>query len=277
MILITGGTGQLGAAFRALLPDALAPGRAMLDLTRPDELEAAVARLQPTAIINCAAYTAVDRAESEQETALLVNGVSVGVLAGIAAARGIPFVTFSTDYVFDGTATAPYLESAVTNPINTYGRSKLAGEHAAREANPEALVVRTSWVYSSTHRNFVSIVLGRAREGGVRVVADQFGCPTYAPDLADATMRAMERGATGILHITNAGPTTWYEFARAACGAAGLSPDLVTPIAASEYPTAARRPHYSVLASERRRSLGLADLRPWDETLHEVVAAAPPR
>lgn len=277
MILITGGTGQLGSAFRALLPDALAPERALLDLTRPEDLGEAVARLQPEAIINCAAYTAVDRAESEPEMAQLVNGVSVGVLAALAAERGIPFVTFSTDYVFDGTATVPYLESAATNPINTYGRTKLAGEHAAREANPDALVVRTSWVYSSTHRNFVSIIVGRAREGGVRVVADQFGCPTYAPDLAAATMRAMEHGVTGTLHITNSGATTWFEFARAACSAAGLGPDVVTPIETSEYPTAARRPHYSVLGSERRHSLGLDDLRPWEETLHEVVATAPPR
>ena len=274
MILLTGANGQLGTAFRALLPEVITPDRAVLDLSRPGDLETAVSRLEPRAIVNCAAYTAVDTAETDEETAQTVNGTSVGVLAEQAARLGIPFVTFSTDYVFDGTASSPYLESSAPHPINAYGRSKLLGEQAALAANPDALVVRSSWLFSATHRNFVSTILGRAATSDVDVVADQIGCPTYAPDLAAATLRAMENGVSGLLHLTNVGEASWFDLARAACELSGVDPERVRPITTEQYPTRARRPRYSPLGSERRRPLGLADLRPWREALGDALHAS---
>ena len=272
MILITGGSGQLGSAFRSLLPDAITPARDRLDLTRPVELEAAIDRLQPTTIINCAGYTAVDRAETDEHTASLVNGTSVGVLAEAAQRSSIPFVTFSTDYVFDGTATTPYLESATPNPVNAYGRSKLLGERVALAANPDALVVRTSWLFSATHRNFVFTILKLAAIHPVDVVADQTGCPTYAPDLAAATLQALDHGASGLLHLTNAGPTSWFEFARTATTEAGLDPESIRPVTTEQHPRPARRPRCSSLGSARLLELGLAALRPWPEALRVALA-----
>ena len=274
MILLTGGSGQLGAAFRSLLPEANAPDRAALDLARPGDLEAVVDRLQPTAIVNCAAYTAVDAAEADEQTAEKVNGTSVGVLARQAARLGIPFVTFSTDYVFDGSAASPYVESSVPHPINAYGRSKLLGEQAALAAHAGALVVRTSWLFSATHRNFVSTILGLAATRHVDVVADQIGCPTYAPDLAATTLQAMERGVSGLLHITNSGTASWFNLARTACELAGVDPERVRPITTEQHPTKARRPRYTPLGSERRSLLGLHDLRPWQEALRDALAAS---
>jgi dTDP-4-dehydrorhamnose reductase len=197
------------------------------------------------------------------------------VLATYAAAAGIPLITFSTDYVFDGRADSPYVESSPTAPVNAYGRSKEQGERAALAAHPGALVVRSSWVISATHRNFVTTILERAATGPVNVVSDQLGCPTHAPDLAVATMAALERGATGILHLTNRGKASWYQLARAACALAGIDPDRVRPITTEEYPTQAARPHYSVLGSERLENLGLTPLRPWEEALESLVSDLP--
>jgi len=271
MILVTGATGQLGTAVRALVPNALTPGRDTLDLADPAGLPAVIARLEPTAIINCAAYTAVDAAEDDEATATSINGAAVAVLAAAAATRRIPFVTFSTDYVFDGTNASPYLESSPTNPINAYGRSKLAGERAALAAYPAALVIRTSWVYSGTHRNFVTAIVARAATKPVNVVADQTGCPTFAPDLAAAALQAMRLGGSGLLHLTNDGATTWFELARASCAAAGIDPERVQPIRTEDYPTRAQRPRYSVLGSERHAAIGVEPLRSWRDTLAEAV------
>ena len=266
---MTGGTGQLGTAMRALLPDADFPLRAELDLSDPAGVAAYLDRTRPEAIVNCGAYTAVDRAEEEEDLAMVVNGASVGVMARFAAEAGIPFVTFSTDYVFDGTATEPYLESHPTDPVNAYGRSKLVGEREALEAG--GLVIRTSWVISGTHPNFVATMLRLAGEHDtVRVVADQRGCPTCVEDLAPAALAALDAGATGLLHLTNEGETTWHELAAAAIAEAGLEA-MVEPIATEEYPTPAKRPAYSVLASERREDLGLDPLPDWRDTLPRIV------
>ena len=269
-MLLTGGTGQLGTAMRRLVPDADAPVRTELDLSDPAGVAAYLRRTRPDAIVNCGAYTAVDRAEEEEDLATVVNGESVGVMARFAADAGVPFVTFSTDYVFDGTASEPYLESHPTAPINAYGRSKLVGEEAALEA--DGLVIRTSWVISGTHPNFVSTMLRLAAERDtLRVVADQRGCPTCVVDLAPAALAALRSGVTGLLHLTNAGETTWHGLAEAAISGAGLDA-TVEPITTDEYPTPARRPAYSVLGSERREDLGIAPLPDWRETLPQVVA-----
>lgn len=271
MILVTGGAGQLGTAFRKVIPEARFVDQADFDLAEGAALVAALAEAAPEAIVNCAAYTAVDRAEAEEEAATAVNGIAVGIMAAYAAARRIPFLTFSTDYVFPGDGPAPYLESSPTDPINAYGRSKAAGERAALGICPEALVVRTSWLVSGTHPNFVATMLRRAAEGEVSVVDDQVGCPTMADDLAPAAWGALQAGVSGLLHLTNAGETTWFRFARAAAALAGLDPGRIVPCTTADYPTPARRPAYSVLGSERRGPLGLAELPPWESSLPAVV------
>lgn len=271
MILVTGGDGQLGTAFRRVLPKAYFTDASDLDVTRTDALAAALEEWRPEAIINCAAYTAVDRAEQEEERATAVNGAAVGVMAAHAAGRGIPFLTFSTDYVFPGDAAAPYLESSPTGPLGAYGRSKLAGERAALGSYPEALVVRTSWLVSATHPNFLATVLRLAGAGRARVVDDQWGCPTMADDLAPAAWAALQAGVSGLLHLTNSGPTTWFRFARAAVALAGLDSGRVVPCTTEAFPTPARRPAYSVLGSERRGPLGLPDLPHWEASLPAVV------
>ena len=272
MILVTGGSGQLGTAFRKLLPDATYPSRAALDLASPESVLPALQDLAPTAIINCAAYTAVDEAEQEEELASRINGETVGLFAAYAAGKGIPFVTFSTDYVFDGKGSAPYVESDHTDPINAYGRSKRIGEVLAL-AYPESLVIRTSWVISGTHPNFVATMLRLAAErDSLRVVDDQQGCPTVTDDLAKATLQALNGGATGLLHLTNQGPTTWYRLAARAVEIAGLDVSKLAPCTTDEYPLPAPRPAYSVLGSERRSQLGLDPLPNWEESLPALVS-----
>jgi dTDP-4-dehydrorhamnose reductase len=275
VIVVLGASGQVGTAFTTVIPDATFLTRADLDLatTTPEQVARLFTDLRPSLVVNCAAYTAVDRAEEEPELATRVNGEAVGWLAAGAAEAGARFVTYSTDYVFAGTGTRPYLESDPVDPVNAYGRSKLAGERAALDAGGEALVVRTSWVISATHPNFVATMLRRAAAGQPsRVVDDQRGCPTVAADLARATLDAVEAGASGLLHLTNQGETTWYRLASAAVEQAGLDPGLVTPCPTSDYPTPARRPAYSVLGSERRSGFGLAPIPEWHLSLPAVVS-----
>jgi dTDP-4-dehydrorhamnose reductase len=269
-VVVIGGSGQVGTAFRALLPDAFFPARDELDLLDLGAIGPTLARWEPSAIINCAAYTAVDRAEDDEATATTVNGRAVGELATAAAVRRIPFLTYSTDFVFDGTATRPYVESDPTAPINAYGRSKLAGEREVLRY-PGSLVIRTSWVISGTHANFVATMLNLARNRSVRVVSDQLGRPTMAGDLAAASLAALERGATGLLHLTNSGQTSWFDLARRAVEIAGLDSERIEPCTTADYPTPARRPAYSVLGSERRSDLGLPELPSWHDSLPAVV------
>jgi len=272
MILVTGATGQLGTAVCTVRPEAIATDRTTLDLADHAVLAQAVRSLRPSAIVNCAAFTAVDAAEAEPAQAEAINAVAVGIIAAEARRLGIPFLTFSTDYVFDGTAAVPYVESSPPHPINAYGHSKLNGERVALAECPGSLVVRSSWLFSATHPNFVTTIVSRARLGPVRVVGDQTGSPTYALDLAGAALEALERGVTGILHLTNGGSTSWFELARTACRLAGVDEGRVTPITTAEYPTAAQRPRYSVLGSERRTELGLEELRHWTEALSAAIA-----
>ena len=221
-------------------------------------------------MVNCAAYTAVDRAESEEELATLINGEAVGALASWANARSVPLVTFSTDYVFPGTSGKPYVETSPTDPVNAYGRSKLVGERIALEHG--ALVVRTSWVISGSHPNFVATILREVKDQELRVVDDQRGCPTVAADLARASLAAHRAGVTGLLHLTNQGETTWYELARTSVGLADSDPSRVSPSETEDYPTPARRPAYSVLASERLESVGLDPMPHWRESIGDLVS-----
>ncbi len=273
MIVVTGASGQLGTAFRSRLgADARYVTRDRLDLTQPAKVAGVLEELQPRLLINCAAYTAVDAAETDEDTARAVNAESVAAMARWCSGSGARFVTFSTDYVFDGSASEPYTESSPTGPLSAYGRTKLAGEKMALTELPETLIVRTSWVISGTHPNFVATMLRLAASQELRVVDDQHGCPTVTTDLAAATIDAVEAGATGILHLTNQGPTTWFGLARAAVDLAGLDSDRIQPCGTSEFPRPAPRPANSVMASERLAGLGLEPLPSWQDSLPAVVA-----
>ncbi|MDJ0663502.1 MAG: dTDP-4-dehydrorhamnose reductase [Acidimicrobiia bacterium] len=272
MIVVTGGSGQLGTAFRRLLPEAVFPPRRRLDLTVPASSWDVLDDVRPSMIINCAAYTSVDRAEDDEAAATAANGEGVARLVEYCRRRGIGLVTYSTDYVFDGADRRPYVESDPTSPINAYGRSKLIGEGYALEYE-NALVIRTSWLLSGSHPNFVATMLRMAGDGEtVRVVNDQTGCPTIAADLADASLSAIAAGATGLLHLVNSGEATWFDLAQRAVGLAGMDPRLIQPCSSEEYETRARRPRYSVLGSHRLDDLGVASLPPWEDSLPAVVA-----
>ncbi len=273
MIVVTGADGQLGTAFRSVIAtDAVFLTREDLDLSDVDRIAPTISSLKPTCVINCAAYTDVDAAESDEETANTVNGQAVGELAAVCRERGARFVTFSTDYVFDGTRDGGYVESDTPNPVNVYGRSKLLGETLALDVNPESLIIRTSWLLSGTHRNFVTTILKRLSEGDVTVVADQFGKPTFVNDLAKGAMQAIGSSAAGLLHITNEGVTTWFGIAQAVAEVAGYDPGSVHPCTSTESTSAAIRPSNSVLDSEMCVGHGLAALPLWNDSL--VLALA---
>jgi dTDP-4-dehydrorhamnose reductase len=273
VIVVTGADGQLGTAFRSVLPkDSVFLNRSDLDLENLDRIAPTIGELKPTAVINCAAYTAVDQAEEAQATANTVNGHAVGEMAAACRSIGSRFVTISTDFVFDGSKVGPYVESDEPAPLNAYGASKRLGEELALKANPDSLVVRTSWLQSRTHQNFITTILARAREGGATVVADQRGRPTFVDDLAPSILEALHREASGILHLANGGTTTWYGLARAAVEIAGMDPELIRPCTTAEYPTKARRPLNSELSSERLEELGMDPLPHYWDSLSLVVS-----
>jgi dTDP-4-dehydrorhamnose reductase len=254
-VVITGSSGQVGSALAELAPvgvQVASFSRNELDITNPVALAHMLENHQPDWFVNAAAYTAVDRAESDDESAFLVNADAVEKITSASNERGIRVAHFSTDFVFDGTQSSPYGPGAATAPLSIYGRSKLAGEQAAL-SNAGNLVIRTAWVYSSAGENFVSTMLRLMREReSVRVVADQVGTPTHAASLARATWELVAMEASGLHHFTNAGVASWYDFAVAIQEEA-LSIGLldraatVVPIETADYPTAARRPFYSVL------------------------------
>ena len=250
-VLVTGASGQVGTAFRDVLPWATFMTRRELDLSDIASIPGVLLSHRPSAIINCAAYTDVDLAEDEEDLATVINGDAVGVLAQVCADLSIPFVTFSTDYVFDGTAGSPYVESDSVGPLGAYGRSKVLGEELAMELFGRTLVVRTSWVISATHDNFVSTMLRLAQRGPIRVVDDQWGRPTIAADLATATAVALKRGLHGSLHLANQGETTWHGLATTTVRLAGLDAALVEPCGTDSFRTRANRPTNSVLGTER--------------------------
>ena len=255
-VLIAGSGGQLGRALQASAPTGwtiIAPPEAEFDITDPDAVARVVSAAVPDAVINAAAYTAVDKAESEPALAQRVNVNAVGLLAAAARNAGAAFVHVSTDFVFDGTAHSPYAPLAAANPLGVYGRTKLEGEQAAQELHGRPLIVRTAWVYAAHGQNFVRTMLRlMAERDEVRVVADQIGTPTHVPTLAHTLWTLIEGGHTGIFHATDAGVASWYDFAVAirdeALAAAVLSrPVKVTPIRTVDYPTPATRPPYGVL------------------------------
>lgn len=281
-ILVTGAAGQLGYELvRALAPlgEVVGVDRTQLDLADASAIVATVRRAKPALIVNAGAYTAVDLAEREIALAEAVNGVAPGVLADEAKRAGAVLVHYSTDYVFDGNASAPYDEDAPVRPRSSYGRSKLAGERAIAASGAHALVFRTSWVYGRRGRNFLLTMQRLARERPeIRVVDDQVGVPNWCRELARATARIASRGLpwlaerSGLYHMSAAGPTTWYGFARAIL--ADRPSVRVVPITTAEYPTPARRPAWGVLSTARfERTFGFA-LPEWQATLAECLASS---
>ncbi len=273
MIVVTGVSGQLGSAFRRRLGDrARYLDQDDLDLVDVAAIRPTIERLNPALLINCAAYTAVDQAEEDEETARLVNAAAVGAMAEVSNDLGASLVTFSTDAVFDGTSERPYVESDEPTPINAYGRTKLEGEQLALGASPQTLVIRTSWLLSGTHPNFAATMLRLIAAGPVQVVDDRRGHPTFVDDLVAATLDALEAGATGVLHLANQGTTTWYGLAREIADLAGLDAGRVHPVGTDAFPRPALRPANSVLDSVRFDEFGLAPLPDYHESLDQAVA-----
>lgn len=259
-ILLTGLDGQLGKQLQSFLPplgDLTTVGRGTLDLANPEDIYKAIEEVKPEIIVNAAAYTAVDKSESEVELATAVNGTAPGILAAEAERLGATLIHVSTDYVFDGSRSVPYLETDPTNPLGAYGASKLKGEEAIEKTNAKYVIIRTAWVYGAYGKgNFVKTMLrlGKEREE-LRVVYDQVGTPTWTGDLAGAISELIPRlngDNFGIYHYTNSGAISWYDFAIAIFEEAEklgfpLKIKRVVPITTAEYPTPAKRPAYSVL------------------------------
>ncbi|AVO28936.1 dTDP-4-dehydrorhamnose reductase [Stenotrophomonas maltophilia] len=292
-ILVFGGNGQVGQELlRALAPlgkvvattrsGVLPDGSACetADFGQPDSLPALLDRLQPSIVVNAAAYTAVDRAEQEVDAAVAANAQAPGVIARWCAAHGVPFVHYSTDYVFDGQGTAPYREDEPTAPLGVYGTSKRDGEDAVRAAAGRHLIFRTAWVYASHGANFLRTMLrvGAEREQ-LRVVADQVGTPTPAALIADVTAQALRHPGqlSGTWHLTAAGQTSWHGFAEAIFAealATGVLPKVPTveAISSAEYPTPAKRPAWSVLDNRRlQQDFGIV-LPSWQDGLKRVMS-----
>lgn len=279
-LLVFGAGGMTGweIAHRAAAHgfDCTAVTRAEADISDASAVRAAVAHAEPDAVINAAAYTAVDRAEGDRDAAMRINAGGAGNVAIAAAEHGAAVVHISTDYVFDGRATTPYPPGHHPNPVGAYGESKLAGEEAVRAGSQRHVIVRTSWVFSHRGRNFVRTMLDRGRAGQpVRVVNDQFGRPTSAAHLADALLIAAARLADdesvrGTYHFANAGVTTWYDFARAIFELSG-TPAIIEPITTAAFPTAAKRPAYSVLDTTSMQQTFGVKPRPWRDALRETL------
>ena len=294
-ILLLGATGQVGTeCLRSLAPlgelvvasrsGRLADGSAseIADFNEPRSLAGLVARMTPDVVVNAAAYTAVDLAETERDLAWRVNAEAPAVLARACAGNGALLVHYSTDYVFDGTATRPYREDDPTSPLGVYGASKLAGEEAIRNSGARHLILRTAWVYATHGKNFLRTMLRLGAEcDTLRVVADQVGSPTSAALIADTTARllALETPPAGVRHLSSAGQTSWHGFAQAIFDLAreyGLLSNIprVDPITTSEYPTPARRPAYSVLDGSRLAVDVGAPPPEWRAELERVLGAA---
>ena len=275
-ILLTGRNGQVGWELErslATIGEVVALGRGELDLCDAASIRRVTRAAAPDVIVNAAAYTAVDRAESETELAHAVNGIAPGILAEEAHRCGARLVNYSTDYVFDGEKTTPYREENEPNPVNAYGRSKLEGERAIQASGCRHLILRTGWVYAARGNNFVRTVVRLARERGeLSVVGDQTGSPTSAHELAAATATLLAQGppAGGVYHLSAAGQTSWYDYALAVVSMVGLADTKVRRITTAEYPTAARRPRYAVLSNEKIRNAAGVALADWRAPLEAV-------
>ena len=293
-ILVTGACGQLGNEMQlqaathlqhswfftdVAAADGAYPAVTPLDITDAAAIDAFVQHHAIDIIVNCAAYTAVDRAEDDEAKALLLNATAPGYLAAAIERRGGHLIQISTDYVFDGTAHTPYTEDLPTCPASAYGRTKLAGEQAVQAANPSAMIIRTAWLYSRFGNNFVKTMmrLGREKEQ-LGVIFDQVGTPTYARDLAAVIMTAINQGIVpGIYHFSNEGVISWYDFTKAIHRIAGITTCHVRPLHTAEYPTPAARPHYSVLDKTKIKQTYGIEVPYWEDSLKECMEGLTPQ
>jgi dTDP-4-dehydrorhamnose reductase len=282
-ILVTGSTGQLGFELARLLPrcgDVIAADRARLDLANPDAVVAAVRGAKPDLIVNAGAYTGVDLAEKEPQEAAAINARAPGILAEEAKRIGAVLIHYSTDYVFDGTRTTPYPETAPTAPLNVYGATKLDGERAIAAVGGGALIFRTSWVYGMRGKNFLLTIRRLAAERDeLRIVSDQIGVPNWCRSLAEATARLVNgrpsalADRAGVYHLSATDEASWYDFARAIVG--NVATPRIVPIATVDYPLPARRPAYGVLDTALfRATFGFA-LSDWRDALTHCLASPP--
>lgn len=261
LIVVTGKNGQLGSELELLAIsfaatyDFLFADRALLDLSSNESIDNFCAKHKPAVVINCAAYTAVDKAETEKDLAFQINATAVGKLAAYCNTINALFISISTDYVFNGNGATPYLPSDATDPVNYYGETKALGEQLAIVNNPESIIIRTSWVYSRFGNNFVKTMLRLMGERpSLNVVGDQIGAPTYAADLAAAIMQVVTQKLAGnkhagIYHYSNSGNISWYDFA-VAIGEISNTTCTINRISSIEFPTPAKRPHYSLMSCE---------------------------
>ena len=277
-ILVTGANGQLGKEIQARASlhtdfQFLFFSRQELPIEKENELDLVFEKEKPSYCINCAAYTSVDKAESDRDNAFLINAQAVQSLAKICHAHSCRLIHISTDYVFDGNSSNPLQEDDRTSPINVYGESKLRGEELAQSEDPDVLIIRTAWVYSEFGSNFVKTMIRLMKErDSVNVINDQIGSPTYAADLAEAILKicGAEKFVPGIFHYSNAGRISWYDFAFAIKELTG-SPCKVNPIPSSAYPTAARRPNYSLLNTGKIKSTYSLPIPEWKNSLKKCL------
>ncbi len=278
-IIVTGAYGQLGNEIKVL--SAMHPGWGFiftdvdtLDITDENAVENLFQETKPDFVINCAAYTAVDKAESDGETAARINATAPGILAAAAKKTSAKLIHVSTDYVFSGDAFLPLTEDDRVNPTGVYGKTKLEGEKKCAAQNPESVIIRTSWLYSSFGNNFVKTMLRLGKErDSLNVVFDQIGTPTYAADLAKAILKIVEATETGgekfvpgIYHFSNEGVASWYDFAKSIFEISGISCN-VAPVLSEEFPTPTKRPNYSVLNKAKIKSTFGIDVPYWKDSL----------
>jgi len=266
-VLLLGHKGMLGNDLMAQFRhrhDVIGMDREEIDITRASECRRAVAETEPQLVINAAGYTNVDACETAKEECFAVNAEAVKNIAQACRDKNITVVHYSTDYVFDGNADHPYTEEDPCNPINTYGASKLAGEHHLKRLTDNFILIRTAWLYGAKGKNFVSAILDRARDTGrLTVVDDQMGSPTCTRDLAAATELLVDKNARGIFHVTNRGSCTWYDFARKILKEARLDQVELSPMKTGELQRAARRPAYSVLGMQKFVAATGKTMQPW--------------
>ena len=284
-ILLTGRNGQVGGELQRTLDslgDVIAFDHNALDLANNDQIRDTIRDLRPDVIVNAAAYTAVDRAESEPEKAMQINADAPGIMAEEAKKIGAMLVHYSTDYVFDGTKREPYAEEDEPNPLNVYGKSKLAGERAIQAVGGNFYIFRTSWVYGARGQNFLLTILRLAQSRDeLRIVDDQFGAPTWSRTIADATASVLRRIASndgrvsGLFHLAAQGVTTWRRFAQHALDHLSIKTRII-PIPAAEYKTAASRPSNSLLATDNLRSTFEITLPKWETALDQVLSELQP-
>lgn len=276
-ILTVGAGGQLANCFDEIQKDYefefIFQSELELDLTHFDQVEQFFTKNQIDYCINCAAYTQVDKAENDSDLAFKINADAVGFLAKICEEKKVKFIHISTDYVFDGTSSAPYLEDDATNPLGVYGASKLAGEQLAVENNEETIIIRTAWVYSPYNQNFVKTMIRLMTEREeIGVVNDQFGHPTSALDLAKACMEIIlsEKWISGIYHFSNSGEISWFDFAKKIAELKNFK-TKVNPIETKDFPTPAKRPKYSVLNKNKITKAYSIEIKNWEQSLEEVL------